>query len=73
MILSFRRGFSCKWWRWGRNWFRNIRYRNLNENDESEINEKDEENVTLDDPIKNETKEVPAGIIDWSQKIVTLK
>ena len=34
------------------------------DNDESEINEKDEESVTLDDPITNETKEVPAVIID---------
>ena len=38
--------------------------KNSNENDESEINEKDEETVTLDDPITNETKEVPVVIID---------
>ena len=37
---------------------------NSNENDESEINEKDEEIVTLDDPITNETKEIPVVIID---------
>ena len=52
-----------------------------NENDESEITEKDEETVTLDDLIADETKEVPVVIIDWfmilkalkSQKMVTLK
>ena len=38
--------------------------KNSNENDESEINEKDEETVTLDDPITNKTKEVPVVIID---------
>ena len=32
---------------------------------ESEINEKDEETVTLDDPITTETKEVPVVTIDW--------
>ena len=37
---------------------------NSKKSDESEINEKDEETVTLDDPITNETKEVPAVIID---------
>ena len=37
---------------------------NSNENDESEINEKDEETVTLDDLITNETKGVPVVIID---------
>ena len=37
---------------------------NSNENDESEINEKDEETVTLDDLITNETKEGPVVIID---------
>ena len=36
-----------------------------NENDESEINKKDEETVTLDDPITNETKEVPVVFMDW--------
>ena len=35
-----------------------------NKNDESEINKKDEETVTLDDPITNETKEVPVVIFD---------
>ena len=38
---------------------------NSNENDESEINEKDEETVTLDNLITNETKEVLVVIIDW--------
>ena len=37
---------------------------NSNGNDESEINEKDEETVTLDDPITNETEDLPAVIID---------
>ena len=37
---------------------------NSNEHDESEINEKDEETVTLDDLITNETKGVPVVIID---------
>ena len=37
---------------------------NSNENDESEINEKDKETVALDDPITNETKAVPVIIID---------
>ena len=37
---------------------------NSNENDESEINEKDEKTVTLDDPITTKTKEVPFVIID---------
>ena len=36
-----------------------------NENDESEINKKDEETVTLGDPITNETKEVPVVVMDW--------
>ena len=51
-----------------------------NENDESEINEKEKETLTLDDPITNETKAVPAVIIDWfmilkainNSKMVTL-
>ena len=38
---------------------------NSNDNDESEINEKDEETITLDNSITNETKEVPVVIIDW--------
>ena len=37
---------------------------NSNENDKSEIIEKDEETVTLDNPIANETKEVPVVITD---------
>ena len=44
-----------------------------NENDESEINEKDEETVTLDDPITNETKEVPVVIIDWFMILKAIK
>ena len=36
---------------------------NSNENDESQVNEKDEETVTLDDLITNETKAVPVVII----------
>ena len=39
---------------------------NSNDNDESEINEKDEETITLDNSITNETKEVPVVIIHWS-------
>ena len=38
---------------------------NSNDNDETEINEKDEETITLDNSITNETKEVPVVIIDW--------
>ena len=38
---------------------------NSNDNDESEINEKDEETITLDNSIANETKEVPVVIIHW--------
>ena len=38
---------------------------NSNENEASEINEKDEETVIWDDPITNETKEVPVVIIEW--------
>ena len=38
---------------------------NSNDNDESEINEKDEETITLDNSITNETKEVPVVIIHW--------
>ena len=37
---------------------------NSNENDESEITEKDEESAILDDPITIETKEVSVVIID---------
>ena len=37
---------------------------NSNENDKNEINEKDEETVTLDDPITSETKKVLVVIID---------
>ena len=44
--------------------FETLDIKKSNENDESEINEKDEETVTLDDPITNETKEVPVVIID---------
>ena len=38
---------------------------NSNDNDESDINEKDEETITLDNSIANETKEVPVVIIHW--------
>ena len=38
---------------------------NSNDNDESDINEKDEETITLDNSITNETKEVPVVIIHW--------
>ena len=44
--------------------FKTLEIENLNENDESEINEKDKETVTLDDPITKETKAVPVVIID---------
>ena len=37
---------------------------NSNENGESEINEKDEETVTIDDSMTNETKQVPIVIND---------
>ena len=37
---------------------------NQNKNDESDINEKDEETVTSDNSIINETKELPVAIID---------
>ena len=44
--------------------FETLDIENSSENDEIEINEKDEEIVTLDYPITNETKEVPFVIID---------
>ena len=44
--------------------FETLDIENSNQNNESEINEKDEETVTLDDPITNDTKEVPVVIID---------
>ena len=37
---------------------------NSNENDESEINEKEEKTVTLNNPINNETNKVPVVVID---------
>ena len=37
---------------------------NSNENDESEINEKEEKTVTLNNPITNETNKVPVVVID---------
>ena len=37
---------------------------NSKENDEIEVNEKDEETVTLDNLITNESEEVPVVIID---------
>ena len=39
-----------------------------NENDESKINKREKETVTLDDPITNETKAVPVVIIDYDIK-----
>ena len=44
--------------------FETLGIENSNENDDSEINEKDEETITLDDPITSETKKVPVVIID---------
>ena len=38
-----------------------------------EINEKDEEIVTLDEPITNEIKEVPVVIIDWFMILKAIK
>ena len=73
LFFRFRRGFSCKWWRWGEIDFETLDIESSNENDESKINEKDEETVTLDDPITNETKEVPAVIIDWFVILKTIK
>ena len=46
---------------------------NSNENDESEINEKDEETVALDDPITSETKEAPVVIIGWFMILKAIK
>ena len=45
--------------------FETLDIETLNENDENEINDEDEETVTLDDPITNGTKEVPVVIVDW--------
>ena len=53
--------------------FETLDIENSNENDESEINEKDEEIVTLDDLITNETKEVPVVIIDWFMILKAIK
>ena len=39
--------------------FETLHIENSKENEESEINEKDKETVTLYDPITNETEEVP--------------
>ena len=44
--------------------FETLGIENSNGNDESEINEKDEETVTLDDPITSETRKVPVVIVD---------
>ena len=44
--------------------FETLDIENSNDNDESEINEKDEEAATVDDPITNETKKVRVVIID---------
>ena len=42
-----------------------IIFKTLDIENASEINEKDEETVAWDDPITNETKEVPVVIIEW--------
>ena len=44
--------------------FETLDIENSKENDEIEVNEKDEETVTLDNPITNESEEVPVVIID---------
>ena len=44
--------------------FETLDIENSSDNDESEINEKDEEAATVDDPITNETKKVRVVIID---------
>ena len=44
--------------------FETLDIENSNDNDESEINEKDEEAATVDDPITSETKKVRVVIID---------
>ena len=44
--------------------FETLDIENSNENDESEINEKDEETVTINNPITIKTKEVPVLIIE---------
>ena len=44
--------------------FETLDIENSNENDESEVNEKDGETVTLNDSITNETKEVSVVIIE---------
>ena len=44
--------------------FETLDIENSNDNDESEINEKDEEATTVDDPITSETKKVRVVIID---------
>ena len=43
--------------------FETLDIENSNENDENEINEKDEEIVTLGDPVTNEIKEVPVQLL----------
>ena len=44
--------------------FETLDIENSKENDKIEVNEKDEETVTLDNPITNESEEVPVVIID---------
>ena len=44
--------------------FETLDIENSSDNDESEINEKDEEAATVDDPITSETKKVRVVIID---------
>ena len=53
--------------------FETLDMENSNENDENEMNEKGEEIVALDDPITNETKEVPVVIIDSFMILKTIK
>ena len=53
--------------------FETLDTENLNENDKNEINEKDEETVTLNDPITNETEEAPVVIIGWFMILKAIK
>ena len=68
IFFWFSRGFSCNIKK--KKSISKHQTQNSNENNEYEINEKDEETATLDDPITNKTKEVPVVIIDW---FMTLK
>ena len=53
--------------------FKTLDIDNSNENDENEVNEKDKENITVDDPIANESKEAPVVIIDWFMILTAIK